>query len=134
MVDKVVICGSRTINDYQEFKQIMLDFLAWFDRPIIIVHGGAKLGADAMAAKFALEQKIRWEVYEADWDKHGNSAGYKRNAEMREVADYTLAFWDGESKGTADMIENTNTAVLSAIMIVPNPKLGKFFFDYRTGK
>lgn len=131
MVDKVVICGSRTINDYDDFKGTIVAFIKWYGKPFIIVHGGAKLGADAMAARVAKELGIKQEVHEADWDKGGKSAGFKRNAKMREIADYTLAFWDGVSNGTADMIENTNCAVLSAFTITPNPKLGKFFYDWR---
>jgi hypothetical protein len=40
-----------------------------------------------------------------DWKKYGKSAGYRRNKEMAEVADALVAFWDGKSKGTANMID-----------------------------
>ena len=43
--------------------------------------------------------------FPADWDKHGKSAGYKRNLEMAENADALIAFWDGESRGTKHMID-----------------------------
>ena len=46
----------------------------------------------------------------AQWDLHGKSAGYVRNNEMlvyAKEADYSVlvAFWDGKSKGTKDMID-----------------------------
>ena len=40
----------------------------------------------------------------ADWNKHGKSAGYRRNEEMAKVADACICFWDGVSKGTMHMI------------------------------
>ncbi len=40
------------------------------------------------------------------WDIHGKSAGHIRNAEMADYADALIAFWDGKSRGTANMIEN----------------------------
>jgi hypothetical protein len=43
--------------------------------------------------------------YPADWDTFGKSAGYRRNEQMAEDADALVAFWDGESKGTAHMID-----------------------------
>ena len=40
-----------------------------------------------------------------NWEKYGKSAGIIRNHEMGDYADYLLAFWDGTSKGTKDMID-----------------------------
>lgn len=49
---------------------------------------------------------IRYEVFRADWDKHGKAAGPIRNQEMLDngKADALVAFWDGKSPGTKDMI------------------------------
>ena len=44
-------------------------------------------------------------VFPADWDKYGKRAGYLRNVQMAEYADALLAFWDGESRGTKNMID-----------------------------
>ncbi len=33
-------------------------------------------------------------------------AGRNRNAEMRKDADFVIAFWDGKSKGTNEMIKS----------------------------
>ena len=41
----------------------------------------------------------------ADWEKYGRSAGPKRNAQMAEIANALIAFWDGQSRGTKNMIE-----------------------------
>ena len=44
-------------------------------------------------------------VMNADWEKHGKSAGYKRNQEMANVSTHLIAFWDGKSRGTKHMID-----------------------------
>ena len=36
---------------------------------------------------------------------HDKAAGPIRNRQMAEYADYLIAFWDGESRGTRNMIE-----------------------------
>ena len=41
----------------------------------------------------------------ADWERHGKAAGPIRNAEMADVSDALIAFWDGQSCGTKSMIE-----------------------------
>ena len=45
------------------------------------------------------------EVFPANWNKFGKSAGFRRNEQMAEVADALIAFWDGKSHGTKHMIE-----------------------------
>lgn len=69
-----------------------------------VVCGGAR-GADALGKRWAEGQEVPVKMFPADWDTHGKSAGYKRNAEMAEYADALIALWDGESKGTRHMIE-----------------------------
>ena len=44
-------------------------------------------------------------VMNADREKHGKSAGYKRNQEMANVSTHLIAFWDGKSRGTKHMID-----------------------------
>jgi hypothetical protein len=71
---------------------------------IVIVSGKAR-GADSLGEKYAELRGYKVEEYHADWDLHGKSAGYKRNAQMAEVADAVVAFWDGKSRGTQHMID-----------------------------
>ena len=71
---------------------------------VIIVSGHAS-GADSLGEKFAADHNLQCELYPADWDKHGKAAGPIRNAEMAEVADALIAFWDGQSRGTKLMID-----------------------------
>lgn len=71
---------------------------------IIVVSGGAK-GADTFAEHYADWEGYDIEIYKPDWDTHGNSAGYLRNAILVEKSDIIVAYWDGESKGTKHTIE-----------------------------
>lgn len=105
---RVVIAGGRTFNSYDWLIRTvdhMLQLKAK-EYKIVIVCGRAK-GADLLGRRYA---RLRnYEVLEmpADWDTYGKSAGYIRNEEMAKCSDATIAFWNGESRGTKHMIELT---------------------------
>lgn len=50
--------------------------------------------------------------FPADWNAHGKAAGPIRNQQMAQEADVLIAFWDGKSRGTKDMIEKATRAGL----------------------
>jgi hypothetical protein len=55
----------------------------------------------------------RWKLIPrpAKWRQFGVRAGFVRNQEMlNEKPEAVLAFWDGESRGTKDMIERADRA------------------------
>ena len=101
---KVIIAGSRSFSDYGLLKAYADYKLSAIQDEIEIVSGGAR-GADALGERYAKEKGYRLKVFPADWQRYGNSAGYKRNGEMAEYADALLAFWDGNSRGTKHMID-----------------------------
>lgn len=102
----LIVAGGRdfTDQDYmvREIFTLMVNQLK--DFKVEIIQGGAR-GADYHAKISA--QRLRLDCHErkADWNKHGRSAGPIRNKEMADVAHGLLAFWDGESPGTKNMIE-----------------------------
>ena len=105
---RILIAGSRSYNDYEEFRDIM-NFICKDYNDIEIVSGGAH-GADFLAEKYAKEYKLKLTVFKAQWDLYGKSAGYKRNIEMQNYISQSpsrlcVCFWDGESKGTKHMID-----------------------------
>jgi hypothetical protein len=71
---------------------------------VTILCGDAQ-GADLLGFRYASQHGMNVEHYPADWSKYGNSAGPIRNRKMAERADALIAFWDGKSSGTRDMIE-----------------------------
>jgi len=105
---KAAIVGSRTFNDYSQLHWV-LDKLRVMFSIDGFVSGGAK-GADRLAEIYASTCKIPIEVIKPNWEEHGKSAGFIRNAEIINAADIVVAFWDGRSRGTRDSITKTFTA------------------------
>jgi len=100
---KVIIAGGRDFDNYEHLMNAC-DYMLQNCGYIEVVSGGAK-GADILGEKYAYERGYPVKRFPADWDKHGKSAGYKRNVEMADYADALIAFWDGKSKGTKHMID-----------------------------
>ena len=103
---KLVIFGSRSIDNYDEVKAILTETInyMWPQDIEEIVSGGAR-GADHIGEKWAAEHGLPVTMFIADWDKYSKAAGPLRNQDMAEYADAGLAIWDGESKGTLDMLD-----------------------------
>jgi len=74
---RLAVVGSRTFNDYA----FMCGVLGRFEIREI-VSGGAR-GADALAERYARGRGLPVRVFPADWDTHGNSAGFLRNVNLR---------------------------------------------------
>lgn len=101
---KIIVAGGRDFSDWDLLEQ-ELDYLyGLFNSPLDVVCGEAR-GADSLGKKWALENSLTVHSFPADWDKHGKSAGYVRNAEMADFAGSLVAFWDGKSRGTKMMID-----------------------------
>lgn len=100
---KIAIVGSR---DYRSQGNVA-DFVGGLPEDAIIVSGGAR-GVDSWAVEFAGTRLT--EVYPADWDKWGRSAGFRRNQTIVDACDELYAFWDGLSKGTLDSIQRAARA------------------------
>lgn len=98
---KVIIAGSRDYHNYETVCQA----IANSNFPIDVILSGGASGVDELGAKYALENDIPLETYPALWHEHGKAAGPIRNRKMAENADALIAIWDGQSKGTKNMIE-----------------------------
>ena len=105
---KVIVAGGRDFNNYDLLKS-KLDILLANRSPIEIVSGTAR-GADKLGELYAKKSKLSLALFPADWEFHGKSAGYKRNAQMADYADALVAFWDGKSRGTMHMINLAKSA------------------------
>jgi len=101
---KIIIAGGRDFNDYNKLK-IVCDHTFRKLTAVEIVSGTAR-GADKLGEKYAKEKGYKIKRFAADWNKHGRSAGYIRNAEMAKYASVLIAFWNGDTKhsGTYHMI------------------------------
>lgn len=102
---KIVVAGSRDFNDVELMRSELNQFVRDIEtKAIEVVSGGAR-GADTLGEQYAKHYKQSCTVFPADWEKYGKRAGYIRNADMAKYADACIVFWDGKSRGTANMIE-----------------------------
>lgn len=111
---RTIIAGSRDITDYD----LVLKAIQYSGFNITsVVCGGAK-GVDSLGERYAFENNLKVNYFIPNWDLHGRSAGPRRNAIMAENADALIAIWDGESRGTANMIENARKRNLKTYIYV----------------
>lgn len=96
---RVLVTGSRTWTDTATIRDALAG--QWGDGTAVLVTGACPRGADRFAEQCWTAWGGRVERHPADWDRHGRSAGYRRNAAMvNRGADVCLAFVHGEARGT----------------------------------
>ena len=97
---KLIIAGSHSFRDYQLLCQTLAP-----ERPRItqVITGGAR-GADQLGYRWAWKHQVKHQLFRADWERFGKSAGVRRNFQMAQAGDVLLAFWDGQSPGTRHLI------------------------------
>jgi hypothetical protein len=108
------IVGSRTFTDYTYFCKCLLE-LIFIERINKIISGGAR-GADSLGERFAKEYGINFDIFVAEWDLFGKSAGFKRNKSIVDESDLIIAFWDGKSKGTKDTLNKAAKSKKTSII------------------
>ena len=115
---RVIIAGTRSFNDYDLLRVSCNNLLSEKQRThtVVIISGTAR-GADQMGERYARERGFQLRRFPADWEQYGKSAGHIRNAKMADNADALIAFWDGESKGTKNMIDNARRKGLAVRVI-----------------
>jgi len=100
---KTIIAGGRDFKDFQYLEACISEVLLYGWNISTVISGAAK-GADNLGEAWALSFDIRVQKFPANWEKYGKGAGPRRNEEMAKEAEALIAFWDGESKGTRDII------------------------------
>lgn len=120
---KVIIAGSRDINDYEELCRAIL--FSNFDDITEVVSGKA-LGVDTLGERFAKEFEIPLKEFPAKWRPspgvYDKAAGIKRNTEMADYSDGLIALWDGKSPGTKHMISIAEKKGLKVYVHLVSPK------------
>lgn len=100
---RYIIAGMRDFTDYEYFRAYM-KLLSPFLEITEVVSGHAK-GVDSMAEYWAQSNNIPLRIFPAEWDRLGKRAGHDRNQKMASYAEGLIAFWNGSSRGTQDMIK-----------------------------
>lgn len=108
-VFRLIIAGGRDFNDYETLKNYVDFKLSRTEDEIQIISGGAR-GADTLGERYAVERGFFLRRFPADWERYGKSAGVRRNREMARNADALIAYWNGYSRGTKNMIEEARAA------------------------
>ena len=115
---RVIIAGGREFQDYALVKQKCDYYLQnKLQTDTIVIVSGHATGADSLGERYASEKGLSVELHPADWQRHGRAAGPIRNEEMASVADALIAFWDGQSRGTKNMIDTANAKGLKVAIV-----------------
>lgn len=105
-----IIAGSRDVDDPALLRAALRDS----GLQIAEVVSGAARGVDTLGEEWAKAHGVpveRFPVTDDDWELHGKGAGRKRNVDMllytlkSPLKSAILTLWDGQSKGTAHMID-----------------------------
>lgn len=126
---RVIIAGGRDFDDYQLLKATMDKLLCNITDEITVVCGQAK-GADTLGEQYAMEKGYTIDYYPAQWKLYGKRAGYLRNEQMAQNADALAAFWNGESRGTKNMIELAKRYALRNSSYIPSEELTALWKQY----
>jgi len=102
---RITIGGYRKYNDYDVFCKNVDAYISETGADEITILSGHCSGVDMMAERYAAEKGYCLEVYPAEWRKYGKAAGPIRNRRMVEKSDMVIAFWNGSSKGTRNLIK-----------------------------
>lgn len=94
---KIAIIGSRKLTVEHLEAYLPEDVTE-------IVSGGAR-GIDACAKTYAEQNGLKLTEFLPDYARYKRGAPLRRNLEIIAYADEVLAFWDGESRGTKQVIE-----------------------------
>ena len=118
---RVIIVGGREFQDYELVRQKCDYYLQnKLKSDTVIIVSGHATGADTLGERYARERGLECELHPADWNKHGKAAGPIRNAQMADVAQALIAFWDGHSRGTRNMIDTAKAKGLKVAIIKYN--------------
>ncbi len=139
--EAIVVAGSRDYNDYEQFRDILEEYLIMeFPKDsIIFISGKARSGPDDMIIRWCRENGRAWTEFPADWDDisvpgafvkrnrmgamYNARAGHMRNAQMAEACSRALIFWDCSSPGTKNMIDEAEKHGIVPKVILVNRDL-----------
>lgn len=96
---RVAIVGSRTLT-LKNFDPYLPE------NTRMIISGGAN-GIDKCAANYAISHNIELIEIKPDYKKYGKAAPIKRNSLIIDAADMILVFWDGKSRGSFSVINES---------------------------
>lgn len=117
---KVAVIGSRGLTIAEDLGHLMPEGVTE------IVSGGAR-GIDTCAKEYALANGLELTEFLPEYELYGRAAPLMRNDMIVEYADMVLAFWDGQSRGTAYVIRKCRELNKPCRVLVRTEKIYKDF-------
>lgn len=119
---RIIIAGSRSITDKKLIFKKLDHITEKLDKKkIVVLSGHAKKGVDRIGEEWGFARWVKAvEVYHPDYAKYTDKkiAPLMRNQEMVDAnADVLIAFWDGHSSGTEDVIKRAKKKKLKVIIV-----------------
>ena len=128
---RILVCGSRGLKHTLAVRKYLRDFVMAYlrkraelsgsrcDEPIVIIHGACEGSPDVVGAGLGWDTKWIVVPYPANWAKYGLRAGPIRNQEMlvKSKPDIIIAFWDGRSAGTLNMVSLAKAAGVRTVVV-----------------
>ena len=116
---RIIVAGSRTFADYDRLAKALDKLTDGWDRKEMTLISGHAKGADKLGEQWAEERRIMREIHHPDYQKHGEKlAPIIRNTEMvKSGADLAVVCWDGESKGTFDLMTKAKKAGIRVVLV-----------------
>ena len=123
---KVIVAGSRGIED----AEVVYRTIEESPFEITEVVSGTARGPDTLGENWAMAHNLPVKRIPAQWDTHGKKAGPIRNSTMAEYADALVAVWDGESRGTKNMIKEAQSKGLPVHLVETNQDTYQLNLDF----
>lgn len=112
---KVIVSSTSSLLKYALMEKMLDDYIK-DNKMEELVSGGAHHGADRFSEVWAKLNGIPVKKFIANW-KNVRKAAPVRNRKMAKYADALIAFWDGKSPGTRNMIEEATKRKLKVKVI-----------------
>ncbi len=93
------VIGSRTFQDYVLLENTLNKYMI-----TQLVSGGAR-GADQLAERYAHKKGLPTLVLKPDYATFGKAAPFICNQDIIDAVQQVIAFWNGESRGTAHALK-----------------------------
>lgn len=117
---KLIIAGSRSIDGPDALKIVESALKSSNIKPVLIVSGNAR-GIDRVGEALADKLGLPVQEFIPDWEGLGKGAGMVRNQQMGDYAGALLAVWDGQSRGTKQMIDYmTSLSKETYVEVIPS--------------
>lgn len=115
---RVIIAGSSGFDDYTLFENKCNHFLSEkIKTHNIIILSGTSYRISSIINWYSYEHNLITIPFDAEWGKYGQCAGNISNEKVINCADAVIAFWDGKSKFTKNLIDMAKAKGLPTVVI-----------------